>query len=565
MFKQNDRVRIRETDEVHTVRVGGPSALIELDNGVSYPEEALRLDIPVRLKWTAAYREEISAAVTARRVKRVRQSQTPVTVQGLLDVARRLGDLPVTFLNGHWKSGEAAPGNTLGDPRLVTGDLGAIFDLLEAPGDQWISWRTGLDHTPLSFCPYCRKNIETYETNGREVRFAGPPCSAASGEVATETELNVPSGKLVYRAPVSLFPLLRQHFESSQEDQQEQMRLYAAAGLLLGPGSRHVDLRKISDGRYHITTPPEAEIWDRATKTYQERVTTPSQGTKVRSQIDDGGWYTLCDLEEYQRRQQHFGKGRKRPGYISVRPGVYRLRHDHLASMKAGEEPIAEVVHGVLEWVREPDPVRDLLATYRDVEVNPHAYVQCQLAAWPTLYGAGGVVERDAFDDAGRTTFSQKEVRDLWERYTPAQREKCWQKVADHIFCTIGGGTDWHPKGFPVADPDPLVEDIEPPSLRGQYHWYPFSRPYGGMFEQRTLTPAFAKFLFRSLESIISFGIYCDDPVHRIQELMAAAAARYRELAEQYPEQADPEYVQWLADEARVRRWISNFVDTRVS
>jgi hypothetical protein len=40
---------------------------------------------------------------------------------------------------------------------------------------------------------------------------------------------------------------------------------------------------------------------------------------------------------------------------------------------------------------------------------------------------------------------------------------------------------------------------------------------------------------------------------------MMIAVDRYRELAKQYPDQADPEYVTWLSQEGRAEFWVENF------
>jgi hypothetical protein len=147
---------------------------------------------------------------------------------------------------------------------------------------------------------------------------------------------------------------------------------------------------------------------------------------------------------------------------------------------------------------------------------------------------------------------------------TAEDRHHSWQRVADHVLCTIGGGVEWHEKGFPRAKVDPSVPDVEPPTFREQYNWYPFSKPYGGLYEPKTLTPSFAKLAFRVLESIISFGMTVRDGEHsrevrHVRERMLAAVKRYRELAERHPEHADPEYVAWLSEKGRAEAWVGSF------
>jgi hypothetical protein len=40
-------------------------------------------------------------------------------------------------------------------------------------------------------------------------------------------------------------------------------------------------------------------------------------------------------------------------------------------------------------------------------------------------------------------------------------RRRAWARVGDHIFFTIGGGTDWHENGFPQCKVDATVPDID--------------------------------------------------------------------------------------------------------
>jgi hypothetical protein len=153
-----------------------------------------------------------------------------------------------------------------------------------------------------------------------------------------------------------------------------------------------------------------------------------------------------------------------------------------------------------------------------------------------------------------------------WSEFTEAERLSAWQDVADHIFCTIGGGTEWHEKGFPLAKVDPSIPDVEPPSFRAQFSWYPFSAPYGGLFENIPFSPGFAKLVFRVLESVISFGMAVrEDRAKGIREVgpardrMMVAVKRYRELAPLYPEAADPAYVEWLSQKGRAEKWVRDF------
>lgn len=73
-----------------------------------------------------------------------------------------------------------------------------------------------------------------------------------------------------------------------------------------------------------------------------------------------------------------------------------------------------------------------------------------------------------------------------------------------------------------------------------------------------------AEFAHRMLESIVSFGAlvdssYKDRQVWVVRKLMQEALATLRILVTKYPEQADPDYVWWLAQDGRAESWVENF------
>ena len=275
-------------------------------------------------------------------------------------------------------------------------------------------------------------------------------------------------------------------------------------------------------------------------------------GERVAGVTTDLWWYSICDGAEFRRRCERFGKEPEdfRAKVVPVRPGVYRFSHDEEAR-RIDDNGDGERVYARFAWIREPDEVADLLVRYDAASVTPAAYVRAKVARWPTLYGkvarAGG-----------------RERAVPWEGMTPADRLSAWQRVADQLFCTIGGGVDWHERGFPRAEVDPGVPDEELPSFRAQFSWYPFSRGYGGLFSRVPLAPGFARLAFRVLESVISFGTAVRDgercrEVSHARERMRLAVRRYRELAEQYPAEVDPDYAAWLAEEGRAEAWVEGF------
>jgi hypothetical protein len=467
--------------------------------------------------------------------------------------------------NGHWKDGailredfKALKHMFLGRNAMSQQDA---EDLVRAadkrkPLDRWVPVDASLGLSGLRTCSYCGEEDFATETNGRVVRLAGAPCKFPKGLPLTEWELNVPSGKLVVANDLrELFPLPEdEDFDINTSRGCSQTALaYAANGMSHAfVGNSCPGVYKCGDGVFKIANPPRDETWDEKKKNYVKVKNPPKfEGEEVAGITTDLWWFSLCDQAEFQRRCKRFKQ--KASDFtvetVDVKPGVYRFHHDEEARSHDGP---SECVYTRFEWVREADPVQDLLAQYEEVEVNANAYVQAQVARWPTLFGKTKGLLR------GRDKVTP------WSDMTEEERRHSWQRVADQAFCTIGGGVEWHEKGFPKAKVDASVPDVDPPSFRAQQHWYPFSKPYGGLFEPKTLAPSFAKLAFRVLESVISFGTDVRDGEHSrevryVRERMMVAVKRYRELAKRLPEQADPEYVAWLSQKGRAEAWVESF------
>lgn len=467
-------------------------------------------------------------------------------------------------LNGHWKNGAAIDKGYLADvlkhvmlgrDTMSEADAVAIVRAREVgkPMDRWVP--VGIYLSGLNRCSYCGEDDFGTETNGLVVRLAGEPCKFPNGLPLTEWELNVPSGKLVVANDLrELFPLPEEEdFDINTTMGCRQTALaYAANGMAHAfVGNSCPGVYQCGDGLFKIVNPPQDEKWDEKKKEFVPVKPAPKfEGKEVAGICTDLWWYSICDHAEFKRRCKRFEQ--KVSDFsvktVSVKPGVYRFRHDEEARRHEGPE---ECVYTRIEWVREPDPVKDFLSTYEEVEVNAHAYVQAQVARWPTLFGKA--------DPLGG-----KKTAIPWSRMSAEDQIQSWRRVADHTLCTSGGGIEWHERGFPRAKVDSSVPDVDPPSFRAQHNWYPFSKPYGGLFEPKMLAPSFAKLAFRVLESVISFGMHVRDGEHSrevryTRERMLMAVKRYRELAKQHPEQADPEYVEWLRQKGRAEAWVNGF------
>ena len=467
--------------------------------------------------------------------------------------------------NGHWKHGAVLGEDFkvlehlfLGSRSMSKTDAEDLVRAAEAgtPLDRWVPVDVSLGLTGLRTCSYCGDDDFATETNGRAVRVAGEPCKFPNGLPPTEWELNVPSGKLVVANDLrELFPLPEdEDFDINTTMGCRQTALaYAANGMSHAfVGNSCPGVFECGDGLFKIATPPNDEEWDEKRRKHVKVKPAPTfEGERVAGICTDLWWFSLCDHAEFQRRCGRFEQ--KAADFsvevIDVKPGVYRFRHDEEARRHYGP---GECVYTRFEWVREPDPVQDFLTRYEEAEVNANAYVQAMVARWPTLYG------KTPHPLGGEDTAVP------WSDMTEEARHHSWQRVADHVLCTIGGGVDWHERGFPKAKVDSSVADVDPPSFRAQQSWYPFSKPYGGLFEPKTLAPSFAKLAFRVLESVISFGMTVRDSercreVRDVRERMMVAVKRYRELAKQHRELADPEYVAWLGQKGRAEAWVENF------
>lgn len=470
----------------------------------------------------------------------------------LVDKVRDLVKGASLDFNGHWKNGTLfeSLADVLDQIMIHSTSIPKedVNDILGGV-DRWVPLDIYLPSFVAS-CSMCGEKDLHLEVNGNgnRVRFAGAPCPYPNGLPLTEWELNVPSGKLVVANDLRhVFPLpegddfdintIRGCIETSL--------VYAANGMSHAyVGNTCPAVYKYGEDRFKVATAPSKVVWDEKKEKYVK--VDPKilfEGKKVASICTDLWWYSICDHAEFKRRCKHFKVDEKdfHTKVVKVKPGVYRFYNDDLARMD--DDGPKEKIYTRFKWIRDPDPVKDYLALYHEVEVNPHAYVQAKVARWPTLYGTGRKVP--------------------WSSFTEEEKLHTWQRVADHTFCTIGGGVEWHEKGFPQASVDSSILDEEPPSFRAQFPWYPFSKPYGGLF-QETLSPSFAKLAFRVLESVISFGSQVHDSatsrdVPYVRERMLVAVNRYRELAKKYPEQADPEYVTWLSQEGRAEAWVKNF------
>jgi len=441
---------------------------------------------------------------------------------------------------GHWRSGADLYDvkhltrymfvSFLSDPSLGE-KVQSICDAFESkkPLDTWIPVSS-----TSSSCSTCAKDHLTIETNGVTLRIGDSVCEFADGFPLTEWELNVPSGQLVVANDLRDWFPLPQGTESlpsvnSALGCQETALAYANVGL--------------SHAFVGNTCPSLTRFKSRSNTRFKIG---RGRGKALANICTDLWWYSICDKDELDRRAARYGEVTARFEVVKVKPGVYRFRH------RDGEDNYAISVFTEIEWVRDPDPVRDFAAEYESMDVSPLAYVKSKVHRWPALYGhteSEGLYRRYSVIP--------------WEEMTEEQKRSSWASVANTIFFTIGSGTEWHHKGFPLAAVEASEEKEEIPSFREQHGWYPFSKTYGGIYRE-VLSPSFARLAFRLLESVISFGTIPHDDgtsrhVEAERERMLLAVDRYRALAAKYPDEADPDYVTWLSQPGRAEGWVSRF------
>jgi hypothetical protein len=548
MFKPGEIAKVRKSGQIVTIEAAdvlksGHSWLIATTGGV-FNEGDLSPAHPSVLA-TASGRD-LAAEAWRANIEEHTKTRTNLYDGRFFDVREKIEKVlkTTTFdFNGHWKNGAFIRGFNplerlfLGPDALSKMDAEDLLRAVDSgkPLDRWIPVNVYLSTNGLRTCSCCGAEDFETETNGLVLRITGEPCRFPKGLPPTEWELNVPSGKLVVANDLrAVFPLPEDEDFNINTTRGCSLTALAYAGNGLSHafvGNSCPGVYACKDGSFKIANGPSEEKWNG--KEYVKIKPAPVfDGKKLAGICTDLWWYSICDYDEFKRRLKHFKAKAKdfNVNIVDVKPGVYRFSHDEDARRHDGPE---ECVYTRFQWVRESDPVKDFLAQYENVEVNAHAYVHAQVKRWPTLYGKK--VDHGA-----------------------------WQHVADQAFCTGGSGVEWHEKGFPLAKADPSIPDVEPPHFRVQHHWYPFSKPYGGLFKPALLSPSFAKLAFRVLESVISFGTDVRDDNHgrQVQDVrsrMLLAVTRYRELAAKYPDQADPEYVAWLGQEGRAEAWVENF------
>ena len=266
-------------------------------------------------------------------------------------------------------------------------------------------------------CGYCGVKVP-WTTDGTRV-YTDSVCAFPNG-LEYSFELNVPSGVMIVAN--DLRPAFEPEGDFSINAPSENMKCtlaYAEIGCahaFVGNSCPAVYMQE--DGTMLIGSPGY-------TRGGNEKKNDPRFANRVASICTDLWWYSIVDQDEFTRRGLKLGYSGAEP--VTVKPGVYRFAHyffrrdfDH----DAYDKP---TVYSKIEWVREPDPVRDFAAERAGMNFTAGQVIANSIKKWPTLY-SGHFATRS---------------------------------VADHIMCVIGGGGSWHENGFVVYDPEMKASDPE--------------------------------------------------------------------------------------------------------
>jgi hypothetical protein len=470
-----------------------------------------------------------------------------------------LEELPFEW-NGHFKNGVSF----IGHPRELFTYIRAFgipkdaAQLLKGKTDTFFA----LGEFNRAECPNCTVKL-TVTTNGEVVRI-GQPCPRPEGVDITEFEINVPSGKLIVANDLrDLFPISCDYDINRTIGCHMTTLDYAAGGLAHGyVGNSCPSFRKgVTENTFVIANIGTGFRID--PKTYEETKLDPpptfEAGRSLTTICTDLWWYSICDAAEFDRRcawkklKPKTVKASHDCDTVKVKPGVYRFRHNNIRQDDLSGQP---TYYTRIEWVREPDPVQDLLSAYTEQPAPTAAQFLLQsIRNYPTLYSNGK----------------------KWKNMSETERTKALALAANHLMCCGGNGIDWHENGFPIGQIDKDLPDIgEIPLFNFRTYWSGLNREYTpmgqvcghkcGIRDTETMTPSFVQLSLNVLASLVSYG---DEPqehdekryVTKAREELALAAEMYRELRSTFPEVSppDPEFDVWVSDPERVRHWVKNF------
>jgi len=461
-------------------------------------------------------------------------------------------------------------------------------------------------------CSFCDQSLR-FGFDGQRLLVVNDPCPHPNGLV-TEWELNVPSGKLAIGNDFrQWFPSPEKYSVNALIGQHLTTLGYAKVGMSHGyvggtSPSVYQDGDKFVIGSSSDRSDEDDEDDDddddddveEVSGAIEPKLSEPCPcpwGDEVASICTDLRWYSIVDQAELLRRMEHYTPGVEIDEcpitVIDVRPGVYRFTH-----ALGVDHDVPAVEFATFEWVREPGPLVDYLGKERAANLTALEVLIESCLAWPTLYMGLGYSPEDDKLAKDRPALIKR-----WEESARERKIVYLARAADHVMCVLGGGVEWHEKGFPrtvVSEDakrlakamdmsrggswrgwhDTLEIDGVVPPFEGRMHWYPISAGYGGLCrgagitnnypdrESLNLAPSFVVLGLNICQNAIKYG---EEPrlnhdvwpaayeIPFCRERMLLFGRCYRGLREKYPELVfDAEFDRWMR-EVDFDQYVTNF------
>lgn len=316
-------------------------------------------------------------------------------------------------MGGHFKSGAGIPPEKEAWLRALLKPYLALVMLTHK--SEWKKLPCFAD------CYDCGENI-TLQTNGDVVRCTSS-CPFPLGHGELVFELNVPSGKMAVANDLrDVFRVVGDYDVNGLAGIFKTTEAYSQVGMAhCFVGNTMPGVFRVADDSFVV-----------GTSSRQNR--NPVKGSRrVAGICTDLWWYSICDHAELLRRAKNVNVD-----VVSCKPGVYRFRHvyhltDH-SDYKSAQ------VYSYIDWVREPDPVRDYAAAYNALNLTAGQIVRNNLKTW---HG------------------DKTNVKSIMD-------------AAGALMCH--GGHDYHPNGFWASDPglSNSSPTIKIPVFNRKHRWYPF-------------------------------------------------------------------------------------------
>lgn len=393
----------------------------------------------------------VEAAMTLKRF------ETLEKVQNLLDpLVGRGVDLRGHFKRGKgWGASEDALKKFVLDSLMFLGveDLQGILNALKTLKPFTLKNRGNP-------CSYCGAPMGLC-FNGENLVWDGEECPHRDGLI-TEFELNVPSGRIVVDDDLRQWFPVDEDFDVNTQLGRHLTSLAAAqVGLAHGFVGNSCPRIFQKESKFVIGN-YEDVLWDEGLGDYVDNPEECGWGEVVATICTDLWWYSIADFDDFVRRMAHYTPkislddilNHPTIQVVDVKPGVYKFRQEQGISRSS---PI--VAHATFEWVRDPDPVRDLLQ--EDIEKHANA---TEILIQRHLSWAQAV-----------RRCSPEEAIQHWNEATQEAKLRMLASAASDIMFS-SRADEWHENGFPRAT---LSEEIrrlakafgEVPAFAFRYSW----------------------------------------------------------------------------------------------